>query len=295
MFDTDFGAEATSPAKAAVEAEKAPLIDETDVPAEPEFVEEIVPTFSEQEMNSARADGQRAGREEALAEMAASLEQQTANALNTINIQVENLFEAYAKDIEDHGRNAIAIATVIMRKLFPALNIEHSMVEVENLIDEAMQRTSGAPSLLIKVPANLHAVIEAKVIEMAALRGREGRITVTADEDMPIGDLQVKWDGGGILRDTTLLWSQIDEIIERNLGASAADITQKPAAPEQDINQDQAAAAASPEQEVVKQGDVSENKEILAESPAQGDTIEDVPVENGPQLDNQASDKEPEG
>ena len=120
---------------------------------------------------------------------------------------------------------------------------------------------------------------EAKVVEMAALRGREGRITVTADEDMPFGDLQVKWDGGGILRDTTLLWSQIDEIIERNLGTSAADITQKP---------------ADTEQEVVKQADVSENKEILAESLGQGDTLEQVPAE-GPQLNDQASDKEPEG
>ena len=127
---------------------------------------------------------------------------------------------------------------------------------------------------------------------------------MTADEDMVLGDLQVKWDGGGILRDTTLLWEQIDEIIERNLGASLADITQKSVDHGQASPQAPSNTPPSPEQEVVKQADVSENEEVLAESPEQGDIIaghstEAPLVESGPQRDDQtneqASDKEPVG
>jgi len=287
MFDTQFEIEEPEPEVLAEPEAQEPEAEDVEVIAEPEFVEEIAPTFSEEELAQARAEGLQAGREEAIKDMTSALEQQMANALNIINEQVERLFDAYASDTEEHARNAIAVASVIVRKLFPTLNADHAMGEIESIIIEAMQRTSGAPSLLIKVPADIHKDIEAKVNEMAALRGREGKISVMADIDMPDGDLLVEWAGGGISRDTSLMWEQIDEIVERNLGSTIEEVTEKnslPPKPEaESTHAENQELAHKPEQEVVKQDVVGENTEVTAESPQDAATPPEAPMNDGVQ------------
>ena len=286
LFDTDFSDE-TPPESLKTPEPEVQAKGEGEPEPEPEFIEEIAPTFSEAEVAAAREEGRQAGREEAIADMTSALEQQIINTLNGINIKVAQMFAIYAKDTEDHSRDAIAVATVIMRKMFPSLNDQHSMAEIETIIIEALQRTSGAPSLLIKVPQDIVEEIAPKVQEMAALRGREDQIKVMADPEMAQGDLRVEWDGGGILRDTSLLWEQIDGIIERNLGASFEDLTK---GPEQvpELVPDQVPEQA-PEQEVVKQASVSENDGVVVESPNTGETNKEAPAIGG----DQPSEEEP--
>jgi hypothetical protein len=272
LFDTEFGIAEEPVAKAPA---KDDLIEEEELVAEPEFVEELAPTYSEADLANARREGVQTGRDEAIADM--------ANSLNALNDKVTQLFEVYTKDSEEHSRNAIAVSAVIMRKMFPSLNAEHSLGEIENIITEAMQRTSGAPSLLIKVSTEIFEDIEAKVNEMAALRGRTGKITVMADIDIAPGDLHVEWDGGGILRDTQLMWKQIDEIIERNLGVDISDLAKKGLDQDQTTADESEVLSSQPEQEVVKQALVGENEETVAESPDHEDHTDIAPPEDGAQ------------
>ncbi|MBL4748846.1 MAG: hypothetical protein JKY17_08915 [Magnetovibrio sp.] len=283
LFDTEFGVEEPKLLKEdssdlnQEEEENDPIV------TEPEREEVIIPTFSASELDEAREEGKRAGRDEAIADMSSALEQQMATALKSIDEQVDRLFSTYTTDTQEHSRIAVTIASVIMRKLFPSLNAEHSMVEIENIINEAMQRTTGAPSLLIKVPSNIHKDIEDKVAEMAALRGRVGKITVMAEDNLADGDLQVEWDGGGILRDSALIWDQIDGIIERNLGSKIADITHTaptipPAASNQGLNH-----PIEPEQDIINQDVVGKNEENMAASPQEGDKISTPPSNDGVQ------------
>ena len=290
LFDTEFGIPEDQPIVPELKAE----VEDDEPVTEPEFVEELAPTFTEEDLAHARAEGLQAGRDAAIADMTSALEQQVVNSLDKLNDQVATLFEAYTQDTEEHSRSAIAVAAVIMRKMFPSLNTENSMAEIENIILEAMQRTSGAPSLLIKVSTEIFEDIEAKVNEMAALRGRTGKITVMADIDIAPGDLQVEWDGGGILRDTALMWKQVDEIIERNLGVSISDLTQKATDQAQTTSDKSEEPPQEPEQEVVKQALVSENEEIVAESPVSGDTTEEERTDIAPSDDSaQPNEGEP--
>lgn len=173
-------------------------------------------------MQLARNEGYQTGHTEATNDLTQALENRLANTLDSINAQVANLFDAFAADKEEHSRDAVAVATVIIRKLFPALNMDKALSEITHMIKEAMQRTSGVPSLIIRVAPELRDAIESKSSEMAALRGREGTITVMADETLIEGDAAIEWDGGGMVRDSKLMWQEIDEIIERNLGTERA-------------------------------------------------------------------------
>jgi len=262
LFDREFSAEADVQTRrtAQVKPEVVPSGSDLET-VEIEIEEVIVPTFSEEDLTQARAKGHAAGRDEATRDMSSALEQRLATILEAINSQLETVFKAYAQDQEDRNRDAISVATVIARKLFPALNTGNAMAEVEHIVIEAMKRTSGHPTLMIKVPEDMHKDIKAKIEDLAALRGHAGTINIMTETDMPPGDISIEWDGGGMRRDTTLMWREIDQIIERNIGpALASDLTEvkipSPSSPEN-------SPPSSPQdsrQEVVKPAAFGENE-----------------------------------
>ncbi|HEY9080893.1 FliH/SctL family protein [Magnetovibrio sp.] len=262
LFDRDFSPEAAlkmqleAQAKAASEAEPVEIVEETlaDVPV----------TYTEEELAQARAEGFQAGHTEATRDLTSALEQRLTNTMDAINAQVANLFDAFARDKEEHSRDAVAVATVIVRKLFPALNMDKAMAEIEHMIVEAMQRTSGSPTLIIRVTPDMKDAVEAKVTELAALRGRDGTVTVMADAKVAEGDATIEWDGGGMVRDSALMWQEIDEIIERNLGSKRA---------QGDTGSQSAShteTAQEPAQEVVNDAAVEDNENPATESPGEG-------------------------
>ncbi|MFC1673419.1 hypothetical protein ACFL12_04620, partial [Pseudomonadota bacterium] len=258
----------------------------------------------------------REGRDEATRDLTGALESRVAETLDAINNQVMNLFEAYAQDKEEHSRDAVSVATVIVRKMFPALNMDKAMAEIEHMIVEAMKRTSGSPRLIMRVTPAMQTQVEAKTQELTALRGYQGTIKVIADEALGEGTAHVEWDGGGMIRDPATMWAEVDEIIERNLGERAGEHAAQAEKAAQD-------AHASPEpepesrdeppidenhgenssddalaQEVVNSAPVGDNEESAVESPPEADvppeTAEETVLEDqidGGELDD-AEDNE---
>lgn len=278
LFDTDFSEEDVAPVS--VQGQSADV--KAEETAEPPAAEEVIeveeapppPTYSEEELAQAREEGMRAGRDEATRDMTSALEQRLVNTMDTINAQIATLFDTYDQDKEEHSRDAVAVAAVIVRKLFPAMNMDKAMNEIEHVISEAMKRTSGTPTLIIRAPQDMKREIEDKAVQLSVLRGREGTLSVIVDENMAVGDIAVEWEGGGMIRDTRFIWSEIDEIIERNLGKNLDDYAPTQVEDGSELELDAAPATqpkleAEPEtdQLVVNPAKVGENEEIQAESP----------------------------
>ncbi len=264
LFDVDFSpdAEAEAARLAELEAEAQAKAAEIEEEVEEEPEEELIPTFSEEDMARARDEGFQAGHTEATRDLTTALEQRLANTMDAINLQVLNLFEAYDRDREEHSRDAVAVATVIVRKLFPAMNMDKALQEIEHMVIEALQRTSGTPTLVVRVAPDLRETVQTKANELSALRGHENAVTVMADDNIAEGDAAVEWDGGGMVRDSNLMWQEIDEIIERNLGGERLNGLPTPEsshANAQELLQEDA-------QEVVNSAPVGDNGETAAES-----------------------------
>lgn len=222
LFDNDFGVadgvSARAPSTSIEDETASAELQAQNIEAE--VVEEAPPppTYSEEDLARAREEGMQAGRDAATRDLASAMEQRLVNTLETISSQMETLFATYDADKEQHSRDAVAVATVIVRKLFPALNMETAMAEIEHMIHEAMQRTAANSTLIVRVPQEMLEEVEAKAKDMSALRGREGTLSIIADKNMTSGDVAVEWEGGGMTRDTGSIWQEIDNIIERNLG-----------------------------------------------------------------------------
>jgi len=287
LFDTDFSPDVVTagPVKPHVQAEpEAEAVAETP----PEV---IAPTFSEEDLTRAREEGYSAGHTEATKDLTSALEQRLANTMDAIDNQIANLLDAFERDKEEHSRDAVAVATVIVRKLFPALNMDTAMAEIEHMIVEAMKRTSGAPTLIIRVSEAMKEAVESKAHDLAAARGREGTISVLVDAKLAPGDAAVEWDGGGMVRDNAVVWDKIDEIIERNLGKTDHDVSAPDGASGLQSEQGQEhSGSLDAALEVVNDAPVKDNEELAAESHAEA---LDVPTEETP-LGEDSTPNEPE-
>ncbi len=186
-----------------------------EVVEEIEELEEIIPTFSEEQVAAARKEGIAAGREQERAEILGAIEQQTMKTLALIEKRIGELLNIQEQANEAIQRDCLVIATAVVQRLFPSLNQEHAQREVEDMIASVMTMVIEEPRVTVKVNEKLHASLEKRITEITAKKGFEGKLTVLSDQDIQIGDCKIEWGKGGAVRDMDALWREIDAVIER--------------------------------------------------------------------------------
>lgn len=228
-----------------------------------EPIEEAAPTFSEEDLDIARREGIQSGRDEALKDLEGSLQKKLADTLEALLQQFATIETAFADDKEERNLNAVGVATVIVRKLFPSLNMDNAIDEIDHMIHQAMERTAGSIKLNFFVADELKGEVETKLKEQIAGSGRMIEYQVIAKPDMAVGDCTIEWEGGGLVRDQAVMWQEIDEIIERNLGTLPS----------------QPAADAVPTSPVAE--DTSEAPDVASESAGESETQQDQDSKDG--------------
>jgi flagellar assembly protein FliH len=194
----------------------------------------VVPTFSEEEMNAARAEAFAQGRERGLSEAAASVEQAIAQCLSAVDRKLNDLIQAIADAHAAASEDAVAVATAITRRVFPAMNQANALGEVERTVVDAMRLVFGEPGLVIYVNDTILPGIAARAEALSALAQYRGRVEIKAEPALAASDCRVEWTGGSAVRDTTMLWQAIDEILERNFSGPVAADSDSVAAPTAD-------------------------------------------------------------
>ncbi|MDH5490215.1 MAG: FliH/SctL family protein [Rhodospirillaceae bacterium] len=228
LFDNDFtDLEPIAPIKqeanpAETDESEEPALDENSAAPEEEVIEEIIPTFSQEEVDRAKEEGIQLGRDEALKDLEGSLQKKLAETMQALEGKLADIADEQARQNEERARSAVAIASVMMRKLFPALNMKSAMDEINHMIAQAMEKTSGGTSIVFHVSDQVTGDVETKISELAALAGRDIEFKVVGSADMALGDCKIEWSGGGLTRNQAQMWNEIDEIIERNIGTITA-------------------------------------------------------------------------
>ena len=76
-----------------------------------------------------------------------------------------------------------------------------------------------APHVVVRVHESLHEQVHAKLKEIAAARGFEGRLVVLGETEIAPGDCRLEWADGGVVRDRTATQTLIDEAVARYIAA----------------------------------------------------------------------------
>ena len=221
MFDTDFddlpSYDEVQSGKRLVSSKGKDGSQEDDAQiAEPE-PEPEAPSFTEEELRHAREQGLAEGREQGIAEAAEATEKQIGDGLDTMIKQVDILFEAQAQANHELAANAVAIAAALVRKLFPTLNKQTAIDQVEAMVRNAVTQLGNSSEILVRVPSDMAEAIHDRITAMTSITGLQGDLKVVGDADLVVGDCRLEWARGGVKRSAEELAHDLDEIIERNL------------------------------------------------------------------------------
>ena len=203
-FDLDFDAP---------EEPETPEIEEIEE-EEPEI---IVPSFSEEELEQARAESFEAGKEEGRKEAANATEQRLLEVLESASEQLNSIYTTQGEANHEIGREMISVSTAIAKKMFPDLNARNALGEVERVVQETLKAVTEEPRIQIMVNPELREPLTERLGTMTHRAGFEGKVFVNPNPAMPLGDCRIEWSNGAAVRDADELWTMIEGIIEHNL------------------------------------------------------------------------------
>jgi flagellar assembly protein FliH len=182
--------------------------------------EEAAPTFSEEELIAAKAEGFKQGKEEGSQEAAAATEQRILEVLHSLIQKMQSTVQEIEEANATASQNAMSIGASIVKKIFPYLNQRHATDEVEELIQTTIQQVINEPEIRIYLDPSLYEPINKRFLSKTSNIGHNNKIKLISDIKMPEGNCQIEWESGGAFRDTTSMWQQIDSILQRNLGGN---------------------------------------------------------------------------
>ncbi len=178
-------------------------------------------TAMSRQVDAAREEGFAAGREEGIRAAANTTEHRITESLTALMERLSEHFRTQDEANTATARNAIAAAITIARKMFPDLAARNALGEVERVAEMAMETVVDDSPMVVRVNPELRDPLAERIDAHIAGTAAEGRVTVSADADLPVGDCRIEWRDGGAERNAAALWKDIDAIIERNTGCAA--------------------------------------------------------------------------
>jgi flagellar assembly protein FliH len=167
------------------------------------------------EVEAAFARGHEAGLQAAREQS----EQQVAVAATQI-VERLSALEAVRSELGARmSRQAITVATDLVRKMMPALVERGGMAEIEAVLQDALARMLDEPRVVFRVPDAMLEVIQPRIAELSGKAGYSGEVVLLADSQMGLSDCLVEWADGGAERNVERLWSEIEEVLSRTLDA----------------------------------------------------------------------------
>ena len=204
LFDRDFDAEEVSTTNATLGAatDAAPA------------------SQVEQALAEARAEGYAEGHRSALAETRAATEQHVARALNSLSGEFAALGADLRRQESEVVRQAATLAVVICRKFLPSRYRETAPDEIAGLFATFLPRIGEMPTVSVRVAESLFEPLTDRLAEIARLAAFPGKIHVIADAAITEGDCRIDWVRGGVVRDSAVLWREVDALLEETVEAN---------------------------------------------------------------------------
>lgn len=247
MFEYDFDAENAPPVNPAPETTAG---NEPEAPAEPE---EPPARHTDADLEAARAEsyqagqdaGQKQGYEQGRKDAHTDAEKAAQNALAQVAKGLNNLCRDLDATEARRASEARDLALTIVRRLFPSLQRQNGMNEIETLITETLSRLRHHPKVVIRgAPATI-ARISDRQEALAAQTGFEGKLRLLEDEAISQADIRVEWSDGGVHRDTEGLWREIETALRDAFGEEAASLAgSEPGSPPRNDASDETNASA---------------------------------------------------
>lgn len=172
----------------------------------------------EADLAAARAEGFRAGQEQAHREA----QTQLAGLTGQLARSAERLFAqeaARAAAIEEHAAH---VALVTAKALAGAALAEKPMAALAGAVRECLNHARTAPHLVLRVNEAMVEQAEELTRKLAAEHGFAGKLIVLGQTDIVPGDGRIEWAEGGFVLDSQQLSALVEQAVARVFGHDQA-------------------------------------------------------------------------
>ena len=197
------------------------------------------PTFSEEELQAAKAAAWQEGHAAGVADAQKEREAQITVLLENLAAQVSGIHVHQDVTNEQIGLHLSKVAVAVMKHVLPDLTAKQGAGEVKAILGDCFERIPFDSKMIITVSPETETLIAESIDLLAARSGFEGRIRLVGDAEMGPSDLTAVWDGGGLERLESAIWQDIETRVERAAGQheappapEARPVTQQPAGDE---------------------------------------------------------------
>lgn len=184
---------------------------------EPEFVEPPPPTFSEAELAAAKEESYARGKKDGLEEARISREKLIADLMQKISREFATLFAAESARAAQYEAEAVYLARAVFARLFPALNEQHGLGEVESVIIKTLEHCRNLPEIAIEVSPDYVEPVQERIAAAAAALSASGLCRVAENPALKAGDCRMIWQDGGAARNAEAIAAEIARIFEQTL------------------------------------------------------------------------------
>ena len=177
-------------------------------PPEPEIIE---PVYSAADLQDARTEAWREGRDAAMAEAETTARTEARQTLTRIAERLDAT-QAEAADLVE--RSTEAIARLLMdgfAAAFPALSRKHGAAELRAIIRTILPALHQELAVTVRVDGNAAQAVRDEIERLDP--DLLPKIEVQPSNAVLPGDIRIAWRNGAAIRDTATLWEEITAIL----------------------------------------------------------------------------------
>jgi flagellar assembly protein FliH len=190
------------------------------------------PTFSEAELDAARAEGMAAGQAAAHAEYAKTDAHRLADALNAIAASLTTIQPIIAEGLAANARVSIEIAAALARKIAGAAAAQEIAAPVSVLIGECLPRLLDEPRIVVRLAESAVDDLRGHVTQAAERAGYHGQVVLIGDPQLTPLACRIEWADGGAECDPARIAAEADAAVARFLaglsGATTESLIKEP-------------------------------------------------------------------
>jgi flagellar assembly protein FliH len=138
-----------------------------------------------------------------------SLEQKLDDRIAGLGVQVDALSDALENRLDALRLDALRLALLVNRKLFPATEKRHGGEEVTAVVEAHLRQCLDAPKVTLRAHPDVLPHVQTRIEPELVRRGHEGMWVFMPDEALSVGDCRLEWDGGGAERSSERIWDEI--------------------------------------------------------------------------------------
>lgn len=203
-------------------------------------VEPPPPTFTEDDLEAAKAVAHATGRNEGIQDERTRREQKISEALTKISENFSTLFAAEIYREKQYEEEALKLALKVIDILAPSLQSRLGHEALKNTLHDVLRSQSEQSEIKIEVHPDMATDIDKLIEDIWPDKDSAPRYKVLADNTLEIGACALSWKDGGMVRTPEKTAKQLKTAIESLLveQVMSKDNSTLTNAPNNDINKE---------------------------------------------------------